>query len=275
MTLSPRLGRLLGEDGRCLDVAIDHGVFDEPGFLSGIEDMERAVDSIVRAGPDAVQLGPGHAPLLARRPGARKPALVLRVDVTNVYGATPEPPFWCELLDDPVGEALRLDAACVVVFLLKVPGHAELQRQCVANLLRIRGECSRYGMPLLVEPIAMKPGPGGALVVDGDPRRIASLVRQAVELGADLVKADPPDDLAALPDVLRVAGGRPLLVRGGSRGEESDVLRRTRAVIEAGASGIVYGRNIIQHPDPAAITRAFLEIVHGPGGGRHVSAGSG
>ena len=30
----------------------------------------------------------------------------------------------------------------------------------------------------------------------------------------------------------------------------------------AGAAGIVYGRNIIQHARPAAITRALMAVVH-------------
>jgi DhnA family fructose-bisphosphate aldolase class Ia len=29
-----------------------------------------------------------------------------------------------------------------------------------------------------------------------------------------------------------------------------------------GASGIVYGRNVIQHPRPTSMTRAFMAIVH-------------
>ena len=92
--VTPRLGRLLAADGRCFDVAIDHGVFNEPSFLGGIEDMAAAVAAIVDAGPDAVQLTPGQAPLLQDVPGKRKPALVLRIDVTNVYGRTlPAEPF--------------------------------------------------------------------------------------------------------------------------------------------------------------------------------------
>lgn len=256
-----RLARLLGEDGRCLDVAIDHGAFNEPGFLTGIEDMASAVAAIARAAPDAVQLAPGHAPLLQRIPGRAKPALVLRVDVTNVYGATCSPPLWCELLGDPVGEAVRSDAACVVAFLLWVPGHVDLHRQCVANLARLRPACERAGMPLMVEPIALRPAAAG-LAVDGDATRIAALVRQAVELGADVIKADPSDDLGEYGRVVEVAAGRPLLVRGGGRAGEAEILRRTHAVMQRGASGIVYGRNIIQHRDPAAITRAFMAIVH-------------
>ena len=39
-----RLHRLFGGTGKCLDVAVDHGFFDEPSFLAGIEDLQvRAV----------------------------------------------------------------------------------------------------------------------------------------------------------------------------------------------------------------------------------------
>ncbi len=261
MSAPARLSRLLGDDGRCLDVAIDHGVFAEPGFLPGIENMAKAVETVVRAAPDAVQLGPGHADLLQSRPGRSKPALVLRVDVTNVYGAVLSPPPWCELVGDPLEEALRLDAAAVVVFLVEVPGHADLHRACVANLVRLAPECRRFGMPLMVEPLAMKLA-GGALAGDFDPARIGALVRQAVELGADVIKADPPADPADLPRIVELCGGRPLLVRGGGKAAEDEILRRTHAVMAAGASGIVYGRNVIQHRDPAGITRAFMAIVH-------------
>jgi len=261
VSVAPRLSRLLGDDGRCLDVAIDHGVFAEPGFLPGIEDMATAVETVVRAAPDAVQLGPGHAGLLQSRPGRSKPALVLRVDVTNVYGAVLSPPPWCELVGVPLEEAVRLDAAAVVAFLVEVPGHADLHRACIANLVRLAPECRRLGMPLMVEPLAMRVA-GSALVGDFDPARIGALVRQAVELGADVIKADPPADPADLPRIVDLCGGRPLLVRGGGKAPEEEILRRTHAVMAAGASGIVYGRNVIQHRDPAGITRAFMAIVH-------------
>jgi fructose-bisphosphate aldolase, class I len=40
------------------------------------------------------------------------------------------------------------------------------------------------------------------------------------------------------------------------------VLERTEALIAAGAAGIVYGRNVIQHDDPRAMVRALRAIVH-------------
>jgi fructose-bisphosphate aldolase, class I len=113
-------------------------------------------------------------------------------------------------------------------------------------------------MPLMVEPLVMKDGYG----VDGDVEEIVPLVRQAAELGADVIKADPTDDLNDYHRVVEAASGLPVLPRGGGRVPDEEVLARTRALMEQGASGIVYGRNIIQHPDPAGMTRALMAVVH-------------
>jgi DhnA family fructose-bisphosphate aldolase class Ia len=99
-------------------------------------------------------------------------------------------------------------------------------------------------------------------MVDGDPKKIIPLVRQAAELGADVIKADPTDDVSIYHQVIQTAGGVPVLVRGGSKAPEAEILARTEAILKQGAAGIVYGRNIIQHPRPAAITRALMAVVH-------------
>jgi DhnA family fructose-bisphosphate aldolase class Ia len=77
-----------------------------------------------------------------------------------------------------------------------------------------------------------------------------------------LIKADPTSDVKDYHEVVRVAGNIPVLVRGGSKASEEEILQRTYEVLQQGAKGIVYGRNVIQHPDPAAITRAFMAILH-------------
>ena len=257
-----RLNRLFAADGRCFDVAVDHGFFGEPSFLACIEDMERAVETLVEARPDAIQLSPGQAPLLQRRRGP-KPALVLRTDVANVYGreGVGREYLFSELVEDAVEKALVLDAACVVVNLLLLPKQPELFHACIRNVSALRAACEQVGMPLMVEPLAMKAGESG-YGVDGDADTIVTLVRQAVELGADVIKADPTDDLDDYARVLEVAGAVPLLVRGGGRATDEEILRRTETVLRLGASGIVYGRNVIQHARPAAMTRALMAVVH-------------
>jgi len=261
--MSYRLQRLLHpRSGRCLDVAVDHGFFGEPPFLRGIEDMPRVIDALVAAGPDAIQLSPGQARLLQERPGRGKPALVLRTDVANVYGQRLPDDLWTVGIADPVGTAVRLDAVCVVANLFDVPDRPLLRKGCIDHITALVPACAAAGMPLMVEPLVMRPADqGGGYTVDGDADRIVALVRQAAELGADLVKADPTDDLRAYHRVVEAAGV-PVLVRGGGRVGDEELLRRTATVLEQGARGIVYGRNIIQHDDPAGITRALLAVLH-------------
>jgi DhnA family fructose-bisphosphate aldolase class Ia len=62
--------------------------------------------------------------------------------------------------------------------------------------------------------------------------------------------------------VIQVASGIPVLVRGGGRATDEEILKRTFDLMKQGASGIVYGRNVIQHESPARMTRALMAIVH-------------
>lgn len=258
-----RLNRLFPADGKCFDVAIDHGFFNERTFLGGIEDIRKAIATVVEAQPDAIQLPPGTAPILQAIPGKHKPALVLRTDVANVYGNRLPDVLFSRMIEEAVEQAIRLDAVCVVVNLLQLPGQPELHRQCVENVCRLKPACERAGMPLMVEPLVMQSNEkAGGYMVDGDLDKILPLVRQAVELGADIIKADPCDDVSEYHRIIEIASGIPVLVRGGGRAPDAEILLRTEQLMAQGASGIVYGRNVIQHPNPAGMTRALMAIVH-------------
>jgi class I fructose-bisphosphate aldolase len=259
---SYRLNRLFNaRSGRCLDVAADHGFAGQAEFLAGIEDMAAAVSRLVEAAPDAIQLTVGQAHHLQSRRGRDKPALVLRSDTANVYGRRRPEKAFSVLIDDPVGQAIRLDAACVVVNMFDVPAGDDLRRASVENVSRLKTTSEGAGIPLMVEPLVMKPAGDGGYAVDGDLEKITALVRQAVELGADIIKADPTQDLSDYHRVVEAAGV-PVLVRGGGRVSDEEILTRTHALMQQGAAGIVYGRNIIQHPSPVAMTRALMAVVH-------------
>jgi fructose-bisphosphate aldolase, class I len=261
MLQNPRLNRLFFSDRRCFDLAIDHGVFHNAEFLAGIEDLPAAVATAIGAGPDAIQLGLGQARLLQCVVGP-KPALVLRGDVANVYGPNLPPQLFCIPLGNAVEQALRVDAAALVLNLFHAPGQTELYRQCLANIAAVKPECERYGMPLMVEPLIFEAGTRGNYESSGSCGEIVALVRQAVELGADLVKSDPPAHASDFHRIVEAAGGIPVLARGGGRMNEEVVFARTIETLDQGASGIVYGRNIIQHPKPKEMTQALMAVVH-------------
>ncbi len=261
--MNPRLNRLFAPDGHCFDVAVDHGLFGEWRFLEGIEDARKVVTTLATAQPDAIQLSFGQAPFLQALHMAPKPSLVLRTDVANVYGRTgaSREYLFSELLEGAVERAVQLDATAVVVNILALPGYAELQHACLKNVAKLRALSEPFGLPLMVEPLAMKPGRHG-YDTDGNTQTIVSLVRQATEMGADVIKADPTDNLSDYPKVIEAAGGRPVLVRGGGRVSDEALLLRTVELMATGASGIVYGRNVIQHANPVAIATALMAIVH-------------
>ena len=263
MLAKPRLNRMFAADGKCFDVAIDHGFFNESGFLAGIVNLKAAVQAVVEANPDAVQLTVGQAHLLQSIPGKQKPALVLRTDVANVYGKTLPSYLFSRRVADTVKQALRLDAACLCVNLFSLPGQPGIHAECIDNICALKPVADEFGMPLMVEPLVMQDNEkGGGYMVDGDLQKILALVRQAVELGADVIKADPCTNVSEYHRVIEIAGDIPVLVRGGGKASDKEIIERTVELMNQGAKGIVYGRNVIQHEKPIAITRALMEIVH-------------
>lgn len=270
MRVSPkaRMNRMFTH-GACLDVAIDHGVCNEPSFLAGLEDMAGVVDTLIAAKPDAIQMTYGQADLLQSRSEKDKPALVMRIDMGNPYNNVRHRVMWSMLqnYDEPIIGALEMDAACVVVNLFMLPDEPELFRQCVENISRVRAACHTYGMPLMIEPLVMLPNEvRGGYQVDGNAEKIVTLVRLASEMGADIIKADPtenPEDFHRVVEAARV----PVLVRGGGKEDLKNVLMKSATLMSQGARGMVYGRNIYQHDNPKAVVAALMAMIHDGAGG--------
>lgn len=259
-----RLNRLFNPiSGKCFDVAIDHGFFNEAVFLKGIENIKNSISALIEAAPDAIQLTIGQAHYLQSVSGKSKPSLVLRTDVANVYGTELPKTLFSRMIEDPVHQALRLDAVCVVVNLFQIPNQPEVTDQCIQNILKLKPLCDQFSMPLMIEPLVFQQNTvAGGYMVDGDANKITALARQAIELGADIIKADPTTDVNDYGMVVETCGDIPVLVRGGGKASDEEILTRTENLIKQGVSGIVYGRNIIQHQTPSVITQALMDVVH-------------
>jgi len=260
-----RLQRLFNRTShRTLIVAIDHALFNNTAFLPGIENMAKAVKTVADAAADGVLLSVGEAPHLQRLPGRDKAGLMLRVDPANFYNDDlPSSQLHCRVMDNAVETALRLDAACILLNLLQIDEHPEMLNQCVENVLRVKNDCDRYGMPLGIEPLSFKKTKGGGYVGDGDPKRVTTLARMAAELGADIIKTDSTEPEEEFHRVIEAATGVPVTVRGGSKASDKEVLEHTERLVGQGVAGLIYGRNIIQHKNPAAMTRALQGVLHG------------
>lgn len=129
--------------------------------------------------------------------------------------------------------------------------------------LRVRQDAQRLGMPLIVwayprgEAIEAKGGKDSFYAVD-------YAARTASELGADVIKVNfpHPEKQTGVPDayrseysaqqaidaVVKSANRTLLLVSGGERAGDEAMLEKARQSMEAGATGLIFGRNVWQRP---------------------------
>ncbi|HEY5354817.1 MAG TPA: hypothetical protein VIK57_20420 [Streptosporangiaceae bacterium] len=157
-----------------------------------------------------------------------------------------------------VADAVRLGADAVG-YTLYVGSPA--QERDFEQYRQVREDAQRLGMPLIVwayprgEAIDAKGGKDSFYAVD-------YAARTASELGADVVKVNFPHpekqkDAAeayqhefsaqvAIDAVVRSANRTLLLVSGGERAGDEAMLEKARQSMEAGATGLIFGRNVWQ-----------------------------
>jgi len=248
--------------GRCINIAMDLGIFGARSFSHGIENLPEAFATIAGAGPDVIQVNPGGLRTLIDAGLSDKVTVALRLDVTNVYEPRAVEKAWDIAHPNTLADAEHPSVGCVVLNLLELDSNAALQEQCIANIQEIGALARSRGISLMVEPLVMTTNPAGGSTSVADPEKIATLVRQAVELGADIIKVDPAEPMERFAEVVEIAHPIPVLVRGGGKVTTKQLLERTAIAMKVGARGVVYGRNVVQHQDPASLIAALAAIVH-------------
>ena len=86
-------------------------------------------------------------------------------------------------------------------------------------------------------------------------------VRLCTELGADIVKTNWPGDDESFARLVEAANGVPVVLAGGSRLDDLELLTRMEAAMRAGAIGCSVGRNIFMHDSPERLTRALSRVI--------------
>jgi class I fructose-bisphosphate aldolase len=155
------------------------------------------------------------------------------------------------------------------------------QDEDFAQFAEVRMECERLGMPVIIWGYPR----GSAIDAKGGRDSFYAIdyaARVAEELGADIVKVNLPkfraetDSKAPAPyntlqvseaeafrQVVESAGRALVLVSGGSKVGDDDLLSKVRLSMEAGATGLIFGRNFWQRPMEEAlkITEAVKQVM--------------
>jgi fructose-bisphosphate aldolase, class I len=253
-----RTSRILNsQSGNGIVVAIDHGLFIGP--LPGIENAGKAVDMLLPGAPDAIQMTPGTTRAnLHKFYGRNKPGVIVRLDATNIWRKKPAPKEGYYTRVATVKDALQLGGDAVVTFLFAGYDTDAQEADNLQALAAIGSEAREYGMPFIVEPLAIQKGSN--VVRDFEIMKL--IIRMASEIGADLIKADFPESRKQFEELVGVSSV-PILVRGGPKMDsDREMLQMVKDAIDSGAKGIVFGRNVWQHKNPAQILQALAAIVH-------------
>ena len=255
-----RLKRILQQDRGTLAVAFDHALVLGP--IPGTLDPARQIRRFVEAEVDAVLLNLGNFRYFAEAvsPG-RVPGLIARLDWTTTFQETAKtiPHGFQTCLVAHPEDALQAGADAVITFLVVGSGDAEFERKEIERVGSLARECERVGVPLVVESLAR-----GAQIEN--PRELKWLMlhtRMAAELGADIIKTENAADVETLRSAIS-ACPVPILVLGGSRsGSDEEVLKTVRGIVEAGAAGVFFGRNIFQADNMSDLLRRVRSALAG------------
>jgi fructose-bisphosphate aldolase, class I len=267
-TLSPgkraRLRRLLFEfgpgQGTLMLLPIDQGIEHGPRDFfpnPASKDPEYQFRLAAEAGYSAIACQIGLATKYYPDYAGQVP-LILKVNGKTDIPPSDEALSTCNA---SVEDAVRLGADAVGYTLYV---GSPRQDQDLAQLRAVREDCDRYGMPLVVwayprgRDIDRKGGQLTFYAIDYG-------ARMAMEMGADVVKLNfpkldpekakdtpaPYNELDVSPDeavrqIVESAGRSLVVLSGGSRTDDETVLSHTRTIMEAGGSGVIFGRNVWQ-----------------------------
>jgi len=249
---------------RAVVIAYAHGALlgPVPGIATLGEHYRKIVE-FTRGGANSVLIMATYAKLCGNLfTGPDKPSLGICLEWSNMWrpdtllGYANNSGFTVNVLD--VEEAVQLGADFVHTYLFLGAADAAREAREIERNAEIVRECNRYGMPLMIEPIARGEKVGADI---HDSAYIALAVRIAAELGADIVKTAYTGTTESFRPVVE-ACPVPVLIAGGPRARtDMEVMEMIEGAMRAGASGVVFGRNVFQVPDSDKITRAICRIV--------------
>jgi len=240
-----RLNRILARDGKALIVAMDHGAIQGP---KGLERPGEVIKQVIAGGADAILTIYGIAKVFGKE--LAPVGLIMRTD----GGASTIGPDISESAGlYRVEDALRLGADGVVCN--AGPGHRNEVKH-IEWLSKLSSDCDRWGVVQVGEMV-----PGG---FDSGPeyRTLANhqlTARFGSEYGADLLKTPYCDGFEAVVNTCYT----PIVVPGGSKMTEAQLIEMVYNAVQAGAAGCAVGRNVWGAADPAKMCAALAAVIHG------------
>jgi fructose-bisphosphate aldolase/2-amino-3,7-dideoxy-D-threo-hept-6-ulosonate synthase len=169
-------------------------------------------------------------------------------------GTSLSPDPLCKVIVTSVEEAVALGADAISIHINVGANDTPKMMIDAAQVVR---DCKRFGMPLLM---MMYPR-GEKIKNEKDVEVVKIAARIGAELGADIVKTNYTGSKESFKQVVEGCPV-PVIIAGGCKGTDREVLQMIRDAMDAGAAGVAMGRNAFQHKEPKKIIQAVSLVVH-------------
>ena len=241
--------RIMNRDSkRSIIVPMDHGL--TVGTIKGLEDITKVIDEAAIGGANAVLMHSGMVGAGHRESGKDIGLIIHLSGATNL---SPDPNR--KVLVCSVERALKLGADGVSIH---INIGADDEPEMLQDAQKVVESCRVWGMPL----IAMMYPRGAKIKNEHSPEVVNIATRAGAELGADIVKTNYTGDIDSFKEVVKGAHV-PVIIAGGPKMDTTkDLLNMVYDSIQAGGSGVAFGRNVFQAEDPRKIISAIAKIVH-------------
>ncbi len=240
-----RLQRIFRDDGKTVIVPMDHGL--TLGPVTGLDDIQKTVDSLAKGGVDAIVVHKG----IAAKINTKHLGLIIHLNGSTNISTDPNRKLQVCTVDEAI--ALGADGVSMHVNV----GSAS-EGEMLSDLGIVSAACSDFGLPLL----AMMYPRGPAIKNSHDVALVKHVSRIGAELGADIIKTNYTGGVESFREVVQGCPV-PVVIAGGPKmNTEEDVLKMVLGSIRAGGVGVSLGRNIFQHKNPEAMSKAVGAIVH-------------
>lgn len=243
--------RIFHSDGKSFILAIDHPLTMPSPDLS---DVASVIIKAIDGGVDAFLASYGCIRHFSRQNMFADKGLVLRADGGSVIMGKPSGKL--ELLYN-AEDAARVGADALMC--MGYPGSME-NASTLANVAALSRQAHKCELMCGAEML-----PYGFEKHDGiDTRSIENVAfacRLGAELGADFIKTEFVGGYKFSEVVHNCYV--PVLVLGGSKAKtEEEILGEVKDAMEAGASGVIMGRNVVRSNSMVSLCRAIGAIIH-------------
>jgi len=123
------------------------------------------------------------------------------------------------------------------------------------------GKIQEQAHQLKIAAIAWIYPRGSAVEDEASPEMTAYAARVGLELGADMIKIKYCGSEETFRKVVQSAGKTKVVLSGGPKIGDEEILKIIESVMKAGVTGIAVGRNVFQHQDPLIMTEKIKKII--------------